>query len=124
MYTKDELGYKKRVKKKSKRPLDLTIVCILIVLFGFINIISMYIGVYAGIHTIYPAINALMIVFSFVAISGVWSMEKWGPISFPIVVLLKIITDVGFGEFSAWYLLGFIVALYFFRFYSKMKHSE
>ena len=124
MYTRDELGYKKRVKKKSKRPLDLTISCVLIVLFGFINIISMYIGVYKGIHTIYPAINALMVVFSFVSISGIWSMEKWGVITFPVVVLLKIIADAMFDAFSPWYLLGFVIALYFFRFYTKMKHSE
>jgi hypothetical protein len=124
MYTRDELGYKKRAKKKSKRPLDLTIVCILIVLFGFINIISMYIGIYAGIHTIYPAVNALMVVFAFVSISGVWAMERWGAITFPIVVILKIITDTIFGEFSAWYLIGLLISLYFFRFYPKMKHSE
>lgn len=124
MYTRDELGYKKRAKKKSKRPLDLTIVCILIVLFGFANIISMYIGIYSGIHTIYPAINALMIVFSFVSISGVWSMEKWGVITFPIVVILKIIVDLLFGEFLPWYFLGIVISLYFFRFYPKMKHSE
>jgi hypothetical protein len=124
MYTKDALGYKKRVRKKSKRPVELSVICALIVLFGFINIISMYIGEYAGIHTIYPAVNALIIVFSFVSVSGVWSMEKWGPITFPVVVLLKIITDAVFGEFSAWYLLGFIIAFYFFRFYPNMKHSE
>ena len=124
MYIKNELGYKKRVKKKSKRPLDLTIICILIVLFGFANIISMYIGVYSGHHTIYPAVNALMIVFSFVSISGVWSMEKWGPITFPIIVLMKILVDAAFGEFSPWYLTGFVIAIYFFRFYAKMKHSE
>lgn len=124
MYTKDELGYKQRVKKKIKRPLGLTIVCLSLILFGFINIISMYIGVYSGIHTIYPAVNALMIVFLFVSISGVWSMEKWGAITFPIVVLMKILVDIGFGEFSAWYLLGFVITLYFFRFYTKMKHTE
>ena len=73
MYTKDELGYKKRVKKKSKRPMELTIVCMLVVLFGFFNLIDMFIRVYPGIKTIYPALNALVIVFSFVSISGVWN---------------------------------------------------
>ena len=125
MYTKDELGYKKRVKKKSKRPMELTIVCALVVLFGFINLIDMYVRVYPGIRTIYPALNALVIVFSFVSISGVWSMEKWGPITFHFIVLLKILIDlIVLGKFNAWYMLGFIVAVYFFRFYSKMKHSE
>jgi len=125
MYTKDELGYKKRVKKKSKRPMDLTIVCALVVVLGFINLIDMYVRVYPGIRTIYPALNALVIVFSFVSISGIWSMEKWGPITFPFIVLFKIMIDVIVLEkFNPWYLLGFIVAVYFFRFYTKMKHSE
>jgi hypothetical protein len=85
----------------------------------------MYIRVYPGIRTIYPALNALVIVFSFVSISGIWSMEKWGPITFPFIVLFKIMIDVIVLEkFNPWYLLGFIVAAYFFRFYTKMKHSE
>ena len=125
MYTKDELGYKKRVKKKSQRPMELTIVCALVVLFGFFNLVDMFIRVYPGIKTIYPALNALVIVFSFISISGVWSMEKWGPITFPFIVLFKIMIDViVLGNLNPWYLLGFVVAVYFFRFFTKMKHSE
>jgi hypothetical protein len=124
MYTKDHLGYKKRIKKKSKRPIPLTVICVLLVLWGLFNLVSMYIRVYQGIHTIYPAINALMIVFLFVSVSGIWSMEKWGPITFPIVVLLKIIVDLIFGFYSSWYLLGFVLSIYFLRFYTKMRHTE
>jgi len=132
MYTKDELGYKKRLKKRSKRPMGLTIVCALVVLFGFIYLIEIYLNVpkmnlgeHPGMKTIYPALNALVIVFSFVSISGVWSMEKWGPITFPFIVLFKILIDLLLlQKFNPWYLLGFVVAVYFFRFYKQMKHSE
>jgi hypothetical protein len=84
----------------------------------------MYINLYKGVYAIYPAVNALMIVFSFVSISGIWSMEKWGAITFPVVVTIKIITDLIFSNFSGWYLLGYVVAIYFFTFYKQMRRSE
>jgi hypothetical protein len=79
---------------------------------------------YKGFYAIYPAVNALMIVFSFVSISGIWSMEKWGAVSFPIVLTLKMIVDLYSKEFNPWYLLGYAVAFYFFRYFSLMRRSE
>jgi hypothetical protein len=124
MQTKDELGYKKRSRKKSKRPLDLSIICVLVVLLGFYNIIDMFMHVYERVYTLYPALNALVVVFSFVSISGIWSMEKWGPVSFPFVVLLKILIDLIFGKFVVWYLLGLVLAIYFLRYLPKMRNVE
>jgi hypothetical protein len=124
MYVKDDLGYKRKVKRLPKRPPLLTVVCILLVLFGFWNIISMYMRVYPGINTLYPALNALMVVFSFVSISGVWSMEKWGAITFPIVVTLKLLVDLIFGQFHPLYLLGYAVAGFFFLYYRQMRRTE
>jgi hypothetical protein len=124
MHNKDQLGYKRRLRKKSNRPLPITVLCILIVLWGLWNLISMYINVYTGVYAIYPAVNALMIMLSFVSVSGIWSMEKWGPISFPIVVALKIICDLIFSMFNPFYLLGFLLSIVFFRYYSKMRRSE
>jgi hypothetical protein len=124
MYVKNEYGYKKRVKKKTKRPAYITYLCLAVVAYGFWNIISSYIGVYSGFGTLYPAINALMVVFSFVAISGVWSMEKWGPISFPIVITLKLLVDLMWGHFNPWILLAFIPAAVFLSLFPKMKRGE
>lgn len=124
MYVKDDLGYKKRLKKKTPRPTLVTLVCLAIIAYGFWNIISSYIGVYSGIGTLYPAVNALMVVFSFVAVSGVWSMEKWGPVSFVIVVVLKLLIDAGFGHFNPWFLLGFIPAAYFLLLLPKMRMTD
>lgn len=124
MYIKNEYGYKKRVKRKVKRPPLITALCLAVVAYGFWDIISSYIGIYSGFGTLYPALNALMIVFSFVAISGVWSMEKWGPISFAIVILLKLLLDALWGEFNYWVLLAFIPAAIFFTQFAKMKKTE
>jgi hypothetical protein len=124
MYVKNEYGYKKRVRKKVKRPAYITYLCLAIIAYGFWNIISSYIGVYQGFGTLYPAANALMVVLSFVAISGVWSMEKWGPISFPIIIALKLMVDVFWGHFSPWVLLAFIPAAVFLSLLPKMKNTE
>jgi hypothetical protein len=124
MYVKNEFGYKKRVRKKAKRPPYISILCLAVIAYGFWDIISSYIGVYQGFGTLYPAANALMIVFSFVAISGVWSMEKWGPISFPIVITLKLLVDVLWGHFNPWILLAFIPAGVFLYLLPKMKNTE
>lgn len=124
MQVKDELGYKKRSKKKSRRPLDLSIVCVMVVLLGFYNIIDMFMNVYERVYTLYPALNALVVVFSFVSVSGIWSMEKWGPFSFPFVMILKLLIDLIFGKFIIWYLLGLPLAVYFLRYVKKMRNSE
>jgi hypothetical protein len=84
----------------------------------------MYVNIYKGPYAIYPAVNALMVVFSFVAISGVWAMEKWGAITFPVVLILKMIADVIFAKFIIWYLIGFLPAIYFLKFYRQMKRAE
>lgn len=104
--------------------MHITILCLLIVVYGFWSLISSYIGVYRDFAVLYPAANALMIVFMFVAISGVWSMEKWGPISFVIVVLLKLLTDALWGYFNIWMLLGIVPAAVFLLLIPKMKNVE
>jgi hypothetical protein len=124
MHTKDHLGYKKRVKRKVNRPPLITFLCFVIAAVGFWSIIHNYITLYTGIGVLYPAVNAFMVILSFVAISGVWSMEKWGPVSFVIVVILKLLVDALWGQFNSWYLLAFIPAGIFFIRFSKMKNTE
>jgi hypothetical protein len=133
MYIKDDLGYKKKVGKKSKRPLLLTILCILFVLYGFAEIINSYVNTYQGMKTFYPAFNSLMVVFGFVAISGIWSMEKWGPISLSIVLPLKVIVELIFfdweyGKFTYEHILEIglwlLVCVVAYWFLPNMKRTQ
>jgi len=137
MYVKDELGYKKKVRHRSKRPLILTILCILFVIFGFYDIITSFVpdqfSCNDSLCQFYPAFNSLMVVFGFVSISGIWSMEKWGPISLSIIFPLNLITEIIFfdwdkgkfgfekyTEFSLW----IIVCIAGYLFLSKMKRTN
>jgi len=122
MYVKDELGYKKRLKHRPKRPPIITLLCIGFVLYGFYDIITSYVHVYTGLQIFYPAFNGLMVVFGFVAISGVWSMEKWGPVSFAIITFLKFLTELIFINTVPWYLIIWVVlSVLFFLFFPKMR---
>jgi hypothetical protein len=122
---RDQLGYKSRSKsRRSKRPPLITAFCIALFALGLFNIVYTFTGLYKGLNTMYPAVNALMIVFSFVGLSGVWAMEKWGPVSFVIVVALKVLVDLIFGNFQWYILLGFIPAALFLLAMPKMKNTD
>ena len=125
MEHRDHLGYKrKREGRRSKRSPVITGLCIALFAFGLFSIVNTFTGLYQGLNTLYAAVNALMIVFSFVGLSVVWAMEKWGPVSFAIVVALKILMDLIFGNFQWYYLLGFIPAAIFLLAMRKMKNTE
>ncbi len=124
----DQYGYKRRRVKRSPRPQLLTILCVLLFAWGLWEIVYSFTGNTVlnknGVDTLYPAVNALMMVFSFVALSGVWSMEKWGPVSFVIVLALKLTADLLFGHFNWMYLLGIIPAVIFLLALKKMRTTE
>lgn len=123
----DEYGYKKKGKRKSPRPQLITILCAVLFAFGLWEIVYSFTGNLAlrgGIDTLYPAINALMIVFCFVGLSGTWSMEKWGPISFVIVLTLKLLVDLIFSHINWLYLLGYIPAVLFLLALPKMRNTD
>lgn len=133
MYTKDELGYKKKIRQKSKRPVFLTLLCYLFVIYGFAEIINSYVNTYQGMKTFYPAFNSLMVVFGFVAISGIWSMEKWGPVSFSIVFPLKFLVEIIFfdwanGRFTVEHMLEIslwlLVCVVAYWYMPKMKNTQ
>ena len=124
----DQYGYKRKRAKKSPRPQLITILCVLLFAWGLWEIVYSFTGNTAlnksGVDTLYPAVNALMMVFSFVALSGTWSMEKWGPISFVIVVTLKLLVDLLFGHFNWMYALGYIPAVVFLLSLKKMRMTD
>ncbi len=123
----DELGYKKRGRKKNPRPQLINVLCLLLFAYGLWEIVYSFTGnivLKGGVDTLYPAVNALMVVFGFVGLSGVWAMEKWGPISFVIVITLKLITDAIFGHFNWMYALGYIPAVIFLLALPKMRNTD
>ena len=124
----DQYGYKRKKGKRTPRPQLITILCVVLFVWGLAEIVYSYTGNTAlnksGIDTLYPAMIALMVVFSFVALSGTWCMEKWGPISFAIVVTLKLGVDLFFGHFNPIYIIGYIPAAIFLLSLKKMRKTD
>lgn len=88
--------------------------CGLMYVYGLFQIIYTFTGAYGHVHVAYSAANAFMIILSFVALSSVWSLEKWGALSFLGVLLLSYLSDFFFGNFRWWTLAGLVPAFLFF----------
>lgn len=110
--------------KKEKRPLILTIICII----GYIWIIGTFPGVFSPsvkkLGAFVPAIYGLIIAGTFISFIGIWYMKRWGVEAYILMffakqIFLWLTGDTGFSTFlgiafSAWFIITF------FFFYRKM----
>lgn len=112
---------KKAKANQVSPPLTITILCGLLFAYGIFEIIYTFSGAYGHLHVAYSAINAFIVVLSFVALSGVWAFEKWGPIAFALVIALKAGSDLLFGNFQLWQLVSVLPAIIFLAVYKQMK---
>lgn len=106
---------------KISRPLPVTVFCSLILVLGLFNIVYTFTGVYAPYGLLYSAAHTLLTIVLFAAISGIWSMEKWGVYLFLGIVALKFGLDVYTGAFSYAELLLLLPCAYFLLLLQKMK---
>lgn len=82
------------------RPVPVTALCSILFAAGLFNIAYSFTGIYAPYGIWYSAVNALLTVIIFAALSGVWSMEKWGLWLFSGAIAAKIGIDVFAGALS------------------------
>lgn len=103
------------------RPLLVTVFCSLLLTLGLSNIVYTFTGIYARYGLLYSAAHTLLTIVMFAAISGIWSMEKWGVYLFLGIVALKFGLDVSTGAFHYMELFLLLPALYFLFLIGKMK---
>jgi hypothetical protein len=103
------------------RPIIGTIFCSLLLALGLFNIVYTFTGIYAPYGLLYSAAHTLLTIIMFAAISGIWSMEKWGVYLFLGVVALKFGLDIYTGAFHYVELLLVLPAVYFLLIMSRMK---
>jgi hypothetical protein len=103
------------------RPIVGTIFCSLLLALGLFNIVYTFTGIYAPYGLLYSAAHTLLTIIMFAAISGIWSMEKWGVYLFLGVVALKFGLDIYTGAFHYVELLLVLPAIYFLLIMSRMK---
>lgn len=110
-----------------KRPLLLTIVCVL----GYIWIVFSLPGVFSPaikkLGDWYPALFGLLVAASFISYVGVWHMKRWGVNLFIITFFVKemiliLINDIGFNFY-----MGFTFSIFFIItmivFYKRMDEN-
>lgn len=102
------------------RPRVITALCSLLFTAGIFSIIYTFTGAFASYGVYYSAVNAIIIVIMFAALSGIWVMEKWGVYLFVLLTLIKWGLDLYTGAFSYWELLLLIPVIVFISQLKKM----
>lgn len=118
---------KKKKKKIRKRPVIISMFCVV----GFIvSAFQIILISYPGIRDIakwYPIVYGLMTAIRFMATVGVWHMKKWGAEVFAYVTLFKIMILVLVGDFTALgkvdAFLSVIFSIVFMIYYRKMSRN-
>ncbi len=82
-------------------------------LLGLYDIIYTFTGVSAQLGLLYPAAHVLLNIIGFVAISFIWSNEKWAAWLFLGVVIAHLTLDLAVGGFQLWKLILLLPALFF-----------
>lgn len=81
---------------------------------GLFDIIYTFTGASAQLGILYPSAHVLLNIVGFVAISFIWSRDKWANWLFFGVVLAHLLLDFVVGGFNWLKLMLLIPALYFF----------
>jgi hypothetical protein len=81
---------------------------------GLFDIIYTFTGVSAQLGILYPSGHVLLNIIGFVAISFIWSREKWANWLFLGVILAHLGLDLLVGGFQPMKLLLLVPAIFFF----------
>lgn len=86
---------------------------VLLSFLGLYDIVYTFTGASAQLGILYPSAHVLLNIIGFVAISFIWSNEKWANWLFLGVVLAHLGLDLLVGGFQPWKLLLLVPALFF-----------
>jgi hypothetical protein len=80
---------------------------------GLFDLVYSFTGAYATFGIMYPAAHALLNIILFLALSFIWSKEKWAAWLFLGIVVAHMGLDLAVGAFAFFKLLLFVPAIYF-----------
>lgn len=80
---------------------------------GLFDLVYSFTGVYAIFGILYPSAHALLNIILFLALSFIWSKEKWAAWLFLGIVVAHMGLDVAVGAFALYKLMLFLPAIYF-----------
>jgi len=80
---------------------------------GLFDLVYSFTGAYAIFGILYPSAHALLNIILFLALSFIWSKEKWAAWLFLGIVVAHMGLDVAVGAFALYKLMLFLPAIYF-----------
>jgi hypothetical protein len=80
---------------------------------GLFDLIYSFTGAYAIFGILYPAAHALLNIILFLALSFIWSKEKWAAWLFLGIVVAHMGLDLAVGAFEFFKLILLVPAIYF-----------
>lgn len=105
----------------SKRPVILTIICVVGILWSLMNFVFVFSPFIKRISDWAPAIYGIIIALQFISFIGVWHMKRWGVMLCISAFFAKIIFSVFMDDISY---VGIVLAatftVFFLIFYKRM----
>jgi hypothetical protein len=80
---------------------------------GLFDLVYSFTGAYAKFGILYPSAHALLNIILFLALSFIWSKEKWAAWLFLGIVVAQMGLDFFVGAFEFYKLILFLPAIYF-----------
>jgi hypothetical protein len=80
---------------------------------GLFDLVYSFTGAYAIFGILYPSAHALLNIILFLALSFIWSKEKWAAWLFLGIVVAHMGLDFAVGAFEFFKLILFLPAIYF-----------
>ena len=107
-----------------KRPVILTIVCVIGILWSLGNFIFVFSPSIKKINDWAPAIYGIIVAFQFIAFVGVWNMKRWGVLLCISVFFLKIIFSMFVDDLSYVGIVLSVVFVIFLLIFYRMMDEE
>jgi len=110
-----------------KRPVILTIICIMGILWSLLNFIFVFSPFIKKISDWTPAIYGIIVAVQFISFIGVWHLKRWGVHLYIIAFFAKQIFTIIIGDLGTMAIVGIVLSviflLSFFIFYRRMDEE-
>ena len=104
-----------------KRPVILSIICIMGILWSLVNFIMVFSPFIKKISDWAPAIYGIIVAVQFISFIGVWHMKRWGVHLFISAFFVKLIFSFLVDDVSyVGIILSVIFTIFFLIFYRRM----
>lgn len=107
-----------------KRPVALTVICIMGILWSLGNFISVFSPFIKKISDWAPAIYGIMVAVQFISFIGIWNMKRWGVLLYIAAFFSKLIFSIFVDDVSyVGIVLGITFTVFFLVFYKRMDEE-